>query len=164
MKLFKSVLLFSILYSLGCALLIGGDEDPGKKNIEIKFKNPQTPFEHISVSSADYVWQSNKTGNTIAVNSLCKKTEDLSLDALKDKILAEIDNLKINKTETIDFDERKAQRINASGLADDTPIKILLIILKKNNCTYDLAYIARANQFEKEKSIFESFLQGFHAP
>ena len=155
--------LLIILAASGCALL-GGNEEMGKKNNQIKYKNPQSPFEEVTVSSADKVWQSSKTGSTIAVNSLCKNTEDPSFENLKKNILAGFENLKVDKTENITFDEREAQKMKISGTTDSVPVTINLLIFKKNSCSYDIAYIARTNHYEKEKLIYEKFLEGFHAP
>lgn len=148
---------------VGCALL-GGNDDPVTKNTAIHYEHPGQPYERISVSSADLVWQSKKTGNTIAVNSLCQKYQDVSLKALGENILEGIDNLKIENSQTLTFDGREAERISAQGTTDGIPIAIRLLILKKNGCTYDLAYIARKTSFGSEEEIFEQFLKRFHAP
>ena len=163
-KIFLIILIASTALLEGCALLGGGDEEIGTKNTEVKYIHPAAPFEEVSVTSADKVWQSKKTGNTIALNSLCKKYEPMTLDNLKKNMLSGFDDLKIEKTENVTLSDREAQRILASGKAEGVPITVNILILKKNNCTYDIAYIARTAHFEKEKPQFEKFIQGFQAP
>ena len=148
---------------LGCAIL-GSGEDPVKKNPDIKFDSPNKPYEKSHISSADHVWQSGLTGNTIAINSTCQQYNDLTLKNRQQNILAGIDNLKVQTDDTVTFDGREAQRIVSLGTADGVPISVDLIILKKNNCTFDIAYIARTKTYKEEHLTFEKFLTGFHVP
>ncbi len=157
-------LLFVFLGSgFGCALL-GSGEDPVKKNPGIKFQPPPNPFAQSHISSADQVWQSESTGNTIAINSTCQEYSDLTLKDLQQNILGGIENLKVQSDKTVSFDGREAQRIVSVGSAEGVSISVDLLILKKNNCTYDLAYIARSKFYDDEHGIFETFLKRFHAP
>ncbi|MDZ4677645.1 MAG: hypothetical protein SGI74_09070 [Oligoflexia bacterium] len=156
-------ILILFLSTSGCAIL-GSNDDPAVKSVNTKFSPPDSPYEKSNVSSADQVWQSKKTGSTIAVNSMCQKYADLSLKNLEQNILTGIENLKVIEEQDTTFDEREASRILAEGTIDGVPIRIDLLIFKKNNCTYDLAYISRPQNFTVEKPIFEKFLSNFHAP
>src|ERR1700722_15139876 len=91
------ILIFSafLISSVGCALF-SSDEEPAQKNTKLQFEDPDMPYRKIDVSNADSVWQSNDTGNTIAINSSCKK-DDANLKTLEDNILAGVDHLK-NRT------------------------------------------------------------------
>jgi hypothetical protein len=158
------ILICTMIISIaGCAIL-GTADDPVVKSSNAKFSAPDSPFEKSNVSSADQVWQSKKTGSTIAVNSMCQKYSDLSLKNLEQNILAGIENLKVIDDKTTNFDGREASRLLAEGTTDGVPIRIDLLIFKKNNCTYDLAYIAKPQNFHLEKPLFEKFLGDFHAP
>ncbi len=149
---------------VSCALLPNGDDDAGSKNFQIKYNNPPEPFEKTPVSTADVVWQSKKSGSTIAVNSLCKKYQDISLDNLKKNILSGIDELNIKSTDKLTFEGRDAEKVIAEGSTDGIPVSMELVIFKKNNCNYDLALISRKSNFDNEKPVFDKFLEGFHVP
>ncbi len=165
MKTFAATLLLLLLaIQSACAIIGGGDDDPGAKAKVIEHRPPATPFEKVSVSSADEVWQSRQTGSTIAVNSLCKKYQDVSLKRLRENILAGIEDVQVEKTENGSFDGRDSERVTVNGKTDGIPVKVNILIYKKNNCTYDLAFIARKEHFDKEVNIFEDFLKGFHVP
>jgi hypothetical protein len=164
-RIMKSILLMagSALALQGCALL-GSDDDPVQKNTAIKLEVPPTPWREVHISSADRVWQSTETGNTIAINSMCQRYSDLSLKKLQENILAGVENLKIRTEAKTMFKGREAERVVVDGTTDGIPIVVDLLILKKNGCTYDLAYIARDKTFDQERKIFEKFLTGFNAP
>lgn len=149
------ILIFFVIQ--GCALL-GSDDDTPTKSKSIRFQAPESPFQKLSVSSADAVWQSSKTGNTISMNSTCQKYENLPLDTLRENILAGIEDLKIQQKQEIQFNQRKAQRVSASGSMDGVPVSIDLLVMNKDSCTYDFTFIGRKKSQEKEAQIFEKFL------
>jgi hypothetical protein len=145
----------------GCALF--SVEAPPEKNANIKFTNPQEPFRKIDESTADSIWQSMKTGNTIAINSSCTKDEG-SIKKMEDSILSGVENLKSRKTQKIQIDDVGADRIHAEGTTDGIKVAIDLVEMRKGDCMYDLAYVARLSSFAEEIDLFDQFLKGFHAP
>lgn len=147
----------------GCAILGGGD-DPVVKAEDYTYSNPEGSFEKVSISSADAVWQSRKTGNTIAVNSMCQKYVNVSLTNLQNNILAGIEDLEIIEESQPMFNRRRSKRVLAKGNTDGVPIQIDLLTLKKNTCTFDIAYIGRTKTFENERTLFSKFLQRFKVP
>lgn len=172
---FSSVNIFTLVFLFlafafcapltGCALLGGGDEENvGTKNKEIKYKAPPTPYTQVLISSADYVWQSKKTGSTIAINSLCNRYQDGTLSNLKKNILSGIDGLSIEKTEKIIHSGKEAEKIMVKGTTEGVPINVSLLILQKNGCTFDIAYISRASSFNSELAHFEKFLKDVVIP
>jgi hypothetical protein len=148
----------------GCALFGGGGDDVVTRSTEMKAAAPPHPFKKIHVSSADRVWQSANTGNTIALNSMCQKYTDVSLPVLQNNMLEGVDDVKVVSSQTLTFQGRDAQRVKVRGKTDGVIVMVDLLTFKKNNCNYDLAYITRETEFEKEKLIFETFLKGFHVP
>jgi len=163
-KWLKHVLIQLTLYSLtACAIFGGGDEEP-VKNLNIKITPPQDPYEEIKVSSADHVWQSLKTGNTIAYNSSCVEKNKEDLHSLEKGIFSGVENVIIKNETKITVDGAPAVRTYAEGKTENIPISIDLIVIEKNNCTYDLAYVARSATFNAERSLFNSFVERFQTP
>ena len=139
-------LIVGALYLPGCAVL-GGSEETTERSTNFKFQEPPAPFKKFSGSTADYAWQSDRTGNTIAVHSMCQKYDDVKLDLLADNILAGVDNLNILQREKLKFDERDAERILADGKTDGVPVSVDILVLKKNSCTYDLVFAGCSTAF-----------------
>ncbi|MCC6276723.1 MAG: hypothetical protein IT289_02265 [Oligoflexia bacterium] len=156
-------MILTLLLSSGCALL-GGTDDAEVKASNIKFNPPSSPFKKVSVSSADHVFQSEKTGSTIAVNSLCQKYVDVKLTHLRDNILAGVEQLKTESETDITYNDREGKRVVALGTMDVIKVKVDLLIFKKNNCTFDLTYISRPEFYATEKRHFDDFLARFKVP
>jgi len=163
-KWLKHILTLIALYALtACALFGGGEEDP-VKNLNLKMTPPPNPYEEIKVSSADHVWQSLKTGNTIAVNSSCVERNKEDLHSLEKGIFSGVDNVIVRSETKITVDGAPADRTYAEGKTDNIPISIDLVVIEKNNCTYDLAYVARTATFAAERALFDNFIERFHSP
>src|SRR4051812_41008630 len=105
------IILLAGVVNTRCALLGNNDEDIGAKNFQVKYSAPEIPWEKVPVSTADIVWQSKNIGSTIAINSLCKKYQDITLENLKKNILSGIEELRIEKSSKITFEGRDAERI-----------------------------------------------------
>ena len=158
------VFLLTAAFVLPACALLGGSDEVVEKSTNYKFQEPPAPFKRYEGSAADRAWQSEKTGNTIAIHSMCQKYDDVKLDLLADNILAGVDNLNILQREKLKFDGREAERILADGKTDGIPVSVDILVLKKNNCTYDLVYAGRKSNFQRESSYFADFIKRFTAP
>jgi len=128
---FKIFFLLTVLaMPVGCALF-SSDEEPGRKDDKLKYEDPPMPYRKIDVSNADSVWQSENTGNTIAINSSCKRS-DATLKTLEDNILSGVDDLSSRTSHKFQLDGSEADRIHAEGKADGVPVDIELVVVKKN--------------------------------
>jgi hypothetical protein len=147
----------------GCAIFGGGDDEP-VKNVKIHFTAPPSPFEEVNVTSADHVWQSKKTGSTIALNSACLEKNREDLPSLEKGILSGVEHLKLVSETKLSVYNAPAERVRAEGRSDGIPISIDLVTVKKTNCTYDLAYVAKTDLFDSEKDYFDKFIEKVQLP
>src|ERR1700677_3055787 len=158
----KNILVLSAGYLFtACALFGGGDDEP-VKNFNVKTVPPPYPYEEIGAGSVDHVWQSRKTGNTIAYNSSCVEKNREDLHSLEKGVFSGVDNVKVTKETKMTVDNVPADRTHAEGQTEKIPISIDLIVIEKNNCTYDLAYVARTATFDAELDLFNTFVERFH--
>jgi hypothetical protein len=163
-QLLERILILVALQVFGGCAIFGGSEDEPVKNTSVKVAPPQAPFEEVRVSDADRVWQSRKTGNTIAYNSACLENLKEDLGTLEKRILSGVDNIKILSQIKLTVDGAPAERTRAEGKTDGVPISIDLVTIKKSNCTYDLAYVTRVVTFAVEQNTFQQFVERFHTP
>jgi hypothetical protein len=153
-------LMWAILATLpGCAILFGSENDI-TKSADVHYQSPPEPYTQIAVSSADRVWQSTHTGNTIAFNSGCggdnvtRKAQDF---------LSGVNELKTKNDRTITIDGVQGEHVRAVGQTQGVPIEVVVITYQKGNCIYDLTYVARQSKFEEELPLFDRFAEKFHA-
>lgn len=163
-KFFRNILAQIALYSLTACAIFGGGDDPAVKNLSVKVAAPPSPFEVITTTNADHLWQSRRTGNTIAINSACLEKNKEDLSSLEHGILEGVDHVNQVKEEKITVDGAPAERTHAEGKTEGVPISIELVTIKKENCTYDLAYVARTVTYKSELEVFNKFVERFHVP
>lgn len=158
------LLLVAAIAFVACAILGSGDPPP-EKSSGVEFHAPTNPFSESPLAGgADKAWQSSKTGSTIAFNSHCEKGRDMSLEGLQKGILNGIENFKIEKRSSYSIKGGEGERISGTGTAEDIEIKMDIVIMRKETCSYDLVYISRAKAFSQELAHFEKFLERFKIP
>lgn len=135
-----------------------------RKSTDMVFNTPAAPFEELKSESADKVWLSTKTGNTISFLSECENMADPSLKQLENDSLSALGNPQIESTSPMSYNGREAVQTTATGSVDGVAIKLKLLVFKKNNCSYTLSYAGVAKNFSSELKRFDDFVKDFKVP
>jgi hypothetical protein len=152
--------LINLLFSGCVSVKLATEEQERAQANKINFQDPISPFTKTDLSQADKAWQSPKTGNSISYFSDCKSSS-LPLKAIRTNIFTGVESLKILDEGVATYNAREALRSIVIGKMEGVPIKINLIIFKKNMCTYSLSYVALLDQYDRELSSFNKFVEGF---
>lgn len=131
---------------------------------DVEFNSPGSPFNEIKRGNTDKAWLSEKTGNTISYFSECGGSSEPSLQQLENDSLAALIDLQTESSQELTFNGRAAQQSVSSGKIDGVPVKVALLVFKKNGCNYTLTYGGVAKNFSSELKQFEEFKQHFKAP
>jgi len=113
---------------------------------------------HLSGSNLAF---EHRAGGSILVNSSCEGIKDVPLDVLVNQSLFGVQNKREAGRETFTLDGRAALRDRLSGTLDGVPVDLDLVVLKKDDCTYDLELVAGAAVFADRDQDFWRFVQGF---
>jgi hypothetical protein len=159
----KTIFALATVFLFGCVSVSLGN-NKSKKAQDLKMQEPKSPFHSIKTDNADSAWQSDKTGNTIAVLSECNTPTDISLKSLESDSLTALSQIKIVNSEKLTFNNREAIQTVSEGKVDGVPIRLELLVFKKNYCNYTLSYVGRKASFDSERDFFEQFLKYFEAP
>ena len=65
------------------------------------------------------------------------------------------------REESLTLDNRAALMRVYSGNLDGVPLRVGAVVLKKNNCTYDMLYLSPSSTFEAGWADFVGVLSGF---
>jgi hypothetical protein len=66
--------------------------------------------------------------------------------------------------ELVPLDGREALRTHVVAKLDGVPREMVLVVLKKDGCVYDVALVApRGDSFSRARPVFETLVAGFHA-
>lgn len=133
-------------------------QSSAKKNFT--FTEPNQPFVKVDLDQADEAWQSSKTGNNISIFTDCRPNSS-SLKSLRSSLFGGVEDLIVNEEKTLTFNNREALQSVITGKMEGVPVKINILIFKKNECVYNITYVALTERYEKEIPIFKKFLEGF---
>jgi len=159
----KLTLLIFLIFSTGCvSVQIGPKKGEQAKNI--KFKTPPEPFVSIDSSDVDYGWKNGINSTSISFRSVCNDTIDPSLDSIQQSLIYGLENVQVLKSQRVPFQQREALNSIILGKLDGIFTKMEFMILKKNNCTYTLSYIALDKMFDSDYLTFKDFLKNFEVP
>lgn len=156
-------LIFLSLMMLGC-VSVNLTPSKASKATDVKFASPPPPFHKIENPTVDLAWQNKNNGNTIAFLSECNLKIDIPLQMMETESLAALSQLKVLKSENVEFNDREAKIILAEGQVDGIWIMLKLQLLKKNGCNYLFSYVGRKKFFDTDLFTYQSFLNDFKAP
>ena len=134
------------------------------KSKDILFVPPGEPFKSIKNETVDSAWQSTKNGNTLAFLSECSEKHDPALKTMESENLSALTNLQIISSTTAVFNDRESLETTVDGLVDGIPIRMSLLLFKKNGCSFTITYVGRQKYFDNNKNIYEVFKKEFKLP
>lgn len=149
--------------ALGGCVSVSLPSGVGKKSEAVRFDAPAAPFRELAAPSADRAWVNEATGNTISFLSDCNEKIDPALSQLQDEALNVLEKRDLGEQKTLTYNGREAILSSAAGDLDGVPVRMKVLTLKKNACSYTIMYTGVAAQFDKDASAFSKFLDGFRA-
>lgn len=133
---------------------------------EVQYRVGQIGAGFQSVSVADHndlAWSNHETGALVQVNSTCEADMDVPLTALTNHLLIGFTEREIRSQETHPLDGREALVTNVVAKLDGVLRTMLLVVLKKDGCVYDMSLIAPDEaSFASARPSFEQFVGEFH--
>lgn len=144
-----------LMIALLFACSFGSDKGSDKKssNYQLSFSSPK--WTRMNPGTADHAFYHTKTHSIILLNTLCEKYESTSLQHLISNMLGGIDDIQIEKEETLSYSKRDSLRSFVTGKTDGIPIYLLIQTVRKNNCIYDFIMISQTS--EKRQLNIEDF-------
>lgn len=99
---------------------------------------------------------------TIVVDALCgPKFDDAPLPRLAQELFQRLQDRRISSQKNFTLDGRAALRMDGTGTIDGVPLRMAVVVMKKDFCLYDFVYFAPPRTFVRGEGDFEGFLDGF---
>jgi hypothetical protein len=158
MKHFFNILFLALFMSACVSVNLPGSKVIKSK--DVSFKSPDKPFKSSQSPNSDEIWESTNTASTISYYSSCSENEP-SLKSILSSSLQGLENFKILKEDNIQINEREGINSVVEGQLEGVPVKLQVIVFKKNSCSYHLTYVALKENFDKEVNDFNNFRKNF---
>ncbi len=180
------VLPFLLVVSSGCSVVVGNVKPLEEKSTEygvmdLSHSNPdwkkldpaKTAAQGESMKAqdmsptevSDVAYQSATTASIISLDSACrqsldsqKKTVEQDLKSLTDLLLLGITDVTLREERGMEIQKNPALETTIIGKLNGEPMQIRTVVMKRQNCVYDLVYMSRPSYFEKQLSDFSHFV------
>jgi hypothetical protein len=133
-----------------------------KGNIKYKIGDLGEDWRPIEISENDIAYYNSSFSAIIQINSTCRSDyEDVSLSILLGHLLYGLTDRKVIREEKRMIDNRDALYTELNANLDGVSIQAALLVLKKNECIYDFAYMTRPWNFGRGIGDFHRLIYGF---
>lgn len=150
--------------ALGCG---GGGFDGRTYHGEgYSFTVPSAPrtWTPIRATETALAFDDGSSGATIAVNGRCDRDgEDVPLQSLTQHLFLTFTEREVHSQEVFPFDGREAMRTDVTAKLDGVPRRLVVWVMKKDKCVYDLFFLARPDRFDAGVGAFDAWARGFSA-
>ena len=120
-------------------------------------------WERLNVDDQnDLAFLHREEGAIVQVNATCDPYQDTPLTSLTNHLLIGFTDREIDSQSLVPIDGREALRTHLLASLDGVQRELLLYVLKKDECVYDFALIARPGEpYSRVEPPFEAFVGAF---
>lgn len=111
-----------------------------------------------SAEGFDLFFSHPGTGATVGVNGTCQRETKAPLKVLTRHLLFGLTDRKVLTTKEFKVGPASASETIVEARLNETLVKMSLVVVKRGECLYDLAYVARSGDFEKGLPAFEEMV------
>ena len=150
-----------VLIITSCRSLSLGENSLQNKKAIYYFGNPGNNFMPLNIKGTKKAWVSKDFDATIMLNSTCDHVENVPLKSLLGHLLIGMTQRKILKQVTKPFAKREALESTILAKLDGVPRKMQVLILKKDQCVYDLILSSAPKSFNEHIVSFNNVIGDF---
>lgn len=129
-----------------------------------RFTAPQLPppWKSPKIRLKQLVHENDLLGATIVTDALCgPKFDDAPLPRLAKELFQRLQERRITSEKAFTLDGRAALRMQGGGRMDGVPIRMDVVVMKKDFCLYDFVYFAPPATHGQGVGDFEGYVHGF---
>jgi hypothetical protein len=153
---------------IAVGLLLGGCRsvnlhDGVVTTLETRYRIGPVPadWHQVNLKDSDFAWVTSPASYAFWVNSTCKDYQDVPLVALNRQLLIGFTDVQKLAQRTDTLDGRDALLSRYLAKIDGVERELGFVVLKKDGCIYDFAYVAPAGGYADRAGEFGAFFNGF---
>jgi hypothetical protein len=160
-----ALVVLSAVALLACApaeVLQGGVLHKG--DLSVRLGPVPAGWQLLRLDGADVAYRDEAHDGSAMFDVRCRRRDDdAPLTVLAAHLVMGTTEREIASEETIPFDGREALHTQMRAKLDGVPMQYDLYVMKKDECIYDLVYVAPPERFAEGQADFERFALGLHA-
>jgi len=117
--------------------------------------------EQDSTETSDIAYKAKRSASIISLNSACRTKADVEEKDLKkitQLLFMGISDLRIYSERSLLIQGSPGLESTVQGKVEGEEMMLRTIVLRRNNCVYDLIYMARPNFFKENEQDFAHFV------
>jgi hypothetical protein len=123
--------------------------------VQYRLKAPGSGWEQVTLPTANVAWLNRDHGASLLVNSHCTGVQDAPLEALAGHLIIGMTDREILEERKLTLSRREALEREVSAKLDGVPRHMMLLVLKKDGCVYDVVLDSSPESFGAVKSDYE---------
>src|SRR5271165_6386570 len=118
-------------------------------------------WHQVNLKDSDFSWVTSPADFAFWVNSTCKNYEDVPLVALNRQLLIGFTEVQKLEQHSETLDGREALSSHYIAKLDGVARELGLVVVKKDGCIYDFAYVAPPGRYADRLGQFQALVSGF---
>lgn len=115
----------------------------------------------VGFAENDLAWSARQSAHLLSANAVCEDHGDPSLEVLTNHLVFGFTERELKDRKALSLDGRDALDSRYEVKLDGVPVELRLVVLKKNGCVHDFAYVAPLGRYEDKAKDFERLVEGF---
>jgi hypothetical protein len=134
-----------------------------KGDVSVRFGPVPAGWALITVQGADVAYRDEAHEGSVLFDVRCgARDNDAPLPSLTEHLIMGTTARDVQSEETIPFDGREALHTRMTAKLDGVPMQYDLYVMKKDECVFDLVYVAPPDRFALGAPAFERFATVVH--
>ena len=118
-------------------------------------------WHQVNLKDSNFSWVTSPPSYALWVNSTCRDYEDVPLVALNRQLLIGFTEVQKLEQHTQMLDGREALFSKYVAKLDGVQRELGLVVVKKDGCIYDFAYVAPVGGYPTRVGEFQALVNGF---
>ena len=145
----------------GCRRVSFDDSVLTKPDVRYRVGTLPAHWKQVWLEGNDLAFSEPGTGRALSVNATCEGHDDPPLTVLTRHLLTGFTERQEVSQQLIPLSGREALRSRYLAKMDGVPVRLELVVLKKDTCVFDFSYVAPPEEAEARLADFEGLLGGF---
>lgn len=132
------------------------------RDVRYALEPPGQGWEPLDVAQANLAWTSPELAASLLVNSHCRGIDDAPLPVLTRHLLIGMRDVEVLSERRLRISRREALESVVKARLDGVERRLVILVLKKDGCVYDIVLDASPATFERALPHYERVRGSFH--
>lgn len=124
-------------------------------HVRYRVSAPADGWRQVELETANAAWLNDEYGASLLVNSHCEGVQDAPLEALANHLLIGWTEREVLSERRLELSRREALEREVSAKLDGVPRRLMLLVLKKDGCVYDVVLSSSPESFPRARQAYD---------